>query len=90
MARYDSNADTGHKMLPVRPRWMVTPRPKTSVLLCRSVKCTIDGFSLLSIATSESDRTAGSGDALDLQVNSAERRKPKKAVQHAAHRHTVS
>ncbi len=38
MAKYDSTAVTGHSMSLVAPSVIWTPAPKTSVLLCRSVR----------------------------------------------------
>ena len=44
MAMKARSADTEQIQLSVFPRWMVTPAPKTSVLLRQSNKLTTDGF----------------------------------------------
>ena len=84
-AKLDKTAETGQSKCPVQPRDSVIPLPKGSVLLC--LRCTRKkrGLTLESTAISPSNSTAGVIGEVDGHVNSPQRRKPKKARQHAAH-----
>ena len=84
--RYGSIALTGHTACSVTPRKRLIPCRKVSVFDCLMVTRTTDDSTFLSMAISLTVRwTSGSNSCSDGIVNSEHQRKPKKAVQQAAH-----